>query len=327
MFVVFDIETTGLYESNCDVIEFAYALFDENNNFVQAEQLYFYYEGMSWSEEAYAVHHIPLDFLRTQADKFKENIIKMYTVLNQANVCGHNAKQFDCPFVKRWLLRMGIRNLEYRVIQDTMLAFRPLTHKSRIKLSKLLDMFDITPEYINALLPYWFEGTSTSHAHEAAYDVTATSLLTLKGIERGLIAFEPLVHLNTQISQEDIASMYEITSKVRDPKGFLVRLVDYDESNDQYYLHYVTHDTNMYSSVEPTESDIPKYFADHKYLPLDLMQVAKDSSIFQSIAGDITYRLTRESAGDKFEIIAPYGTFSDTDVDISMIIANNFKEA
>ena len=34
MFVVFDLETTGFSELNNDVIELAYIMFDDNNNFV-----------------------------------------------------------------------------------------------------------------------------------------------------------------------------------------------------------------------------------------------------------------------------------------------------
>lgn len=47
MFVVFDIETTGLSTTSCDIVQFAYIMFDSNNMFVKAENLYYYYEGMS----------------------------------------------------------------------------------------------------------------------------------------------------------------------------------------------------------------------------------------------------------------------------------------
>ena len=76
MFVVFDLETTGLSSMQNDIIQFSYIMFDSNNMFVRADNLYFYYEGMSWSQEVADISHgISLDFLKTQADKFKENVI------------------------------------------------------------------------------------------------------------------------------------------------------------------------------------------------------------------------------------------------------------
>ena len=142
MFVVFDLETTGLSSMQNDIIQFSYIMFDSNNMFVRADNLYFYYEGMSWNQEVADISHgISLDFLKTQADKFKENVIKMYTVLNHANVCGHNSNSFDCPFVKNWLKRMGLSDFEFGIQQDTMLAFRPYTKRARIKLTKLAAMW------------------------------------------------------------------------------------------------------------------------------------------------------------------------------------------
>lgn len=193
MFVVYDLETTGLSEINDDIIEFAYIAFDDNCNFIQSEQLFFYYRGMSWSEDAYKVHHISLDFLETQADKFKENLLKMYAILNHNNVVGYNNNHFDNPFVKTWLMRQGIRNLEFKVTQDVMLAYRPIYKKSKIKLTKLSDMMGYTPELINRYMDIYFPQVGNSQAHEAAYDVVATALLTLSAIPKHLIAFKSIL--------------------------------------------------------------------------------------------------------------------------------------
>ena len=325
MFVVFDIETTGLSEFSNDVIEFAYVMFDENCNYVKGEQLYFYYNGVSWSEEAEAIHHISLDFLKTQADKFKENLVKMYTVLNHANVCGHNAARFDCPFCKVWLMRMGIRNLEYGVIQDTMKAFKPVTKKSRIKLTKLIEYINITPDMINTLLPIWFPGADASHAHEAAYDVVATALLTLHGIRNRLIAFEPLINKSSEVNSDDIAGIYSTPTKSIDPKRFIVKLLDSGESDDEYHYRYVNHDYSKFSDDLPSDDDIIKYHADGKLFPIMLRQRDNTKSYIGTQDG-VTYEFTENVNNmDTFNIQTSYGTFTDLDVDITMIIKNNFK--
>ena len=325
MFVVFDIETTGFSEITCDVIQFAYIMFDSNKNFVKAEQLYFYYEGMSWSEKAYEVHQISLDFLKKHKDKFKENLIKMYSVLNHANVVGHNAEHFDCPFCKTWLMRQGIRNLEYNIIQDTMLAFRPITKRPRIKLTKLIDFVDIRPEHIEMMMDVWFPNAESKSAHNAAYDVTATAMLTLRGIDRKLIAFEPLVKLNTEVISEDLLSdMNESSgSVVLDPNGFLFKVLP-----DNEYVCYSS-DTSKYASYE---MNVPKNVVEYyrnlgTLFPLAFEETSTvNDSVrkFELNYKDTIFTVTVEPSGASMLIETPYGTFSSKDVDIALIIKNSF---
>lgn len=323
MFVVFDLETTGFSEFTCDVVEFAYIMFDENNCYVKGEQLYFYYEGMSWSDEAYNVHHISLDFLRTQKDKFKENIIKMYTVLNHANVVGHNALRFDCPFARTWLMRMGIRNLEFGVIQDTMTAFKPIIKKSRISLSKLAAMLQITPDTVNTLMPIWFPGATDSHSHEAGYDVIITALATLQAINKRLIAFEPLISAKSDVSSDDISGLYEEASKMADPDRFIVMLLDAGEDSDNIHYKFVNHNHTEFIDETPGEVDVSNYKKMDRLFPVTLLQ---NGGSYKAAVDDATYTYTENTeSGDIFEMQLPYGTFKDTDLDISLIIKNNFK--
>lgn len=230
MFVVYDIETTGFSELNSDVIEFAYIAFDDNNTFIKSEQLYFYYDGMSWSEEAYAVHHISLDFLKTQKDKFRENLLKMYSILNHNNVVGYNNNHFDNPFVKTWLMRMGIRNLEFKISQDLMVCFRPFYHKARIKLVKLAEMCGITPDTVNRYLPMYFPEIKNSHAHEAAYDVVMTALLCFIGMSKKLVTFKPLIATSVEELDDSLISDMSTSQSqaTRSAVAFSIRTKDDD---------------------------------------------------------------------------------------------------
>ena len=333
MFVVFDLETTGIYETSCDIIEFSYILFDSNKNFVLSEQLYFYYEGMSWSEEAYKVHQIQLSFLMQYKDQFRENCIKMYSVLQNANVIGHNSKNFDCPFARTWLMRQGIGYLNFRVIEDTMTAFRPIYKKARIKLTALAKMMDITEEVVNTMIPYWFkDAVAVEHAHQAAYDVVLTALLALKGINMRLIQFEAPEVKKVEIKQEDIDSMYSAATNVIDPNRFVVNLCD-EEDIDQAYYRFVNHDYSRFADTIPTDVDVKHAGSEGRLLPIILFysdsKSSDDKKVWEAYddASEATYIYTEcKTSGDTFSISTDYGVFSDTDVSIVNIIKNNFRE-
>lgn len=223
MYVVFDLETTGLKSMAHDVIQFAYIAYDNNNNFIKAESLYFYYEGMSWTEEAYEVHKIPLDFLKQYKDKFTENLCKMYSILSFNNVVGHNAKSFDCVFATRWLVRMGMPEVTFLNIVDTMTAFKSLTHRARIKLGELGNLVGVSSEVVTMMRNNYFKDVGRDQAHDATYDTTLTALITLWGIRNGYISIGlPPVTANTQ----QVELTIDDSGLPRDPNGLLIRVSD-----------------------------------------------------------------------------------------------------
>lgn len=251
MFTVFDLETTGLSSMAHDVIQFAYITYNERNMPIKAESLYFYYEGMSWTEEAYAVHQIPLEFLKQHADKFEENLIKMYATLMNGNVCGHNAKAFDCVFAKNWLSRMGMYNLKYRCIQDTMYAFKPITRRSKIKLIKLAEMLGVTDEITRRTASYVFGDELANQAHNAAFDTMRTGIITVLGINKNLIDFSGET---VQSTDYDDGGLYDKDEEAfgRDPLGLLVR---YKNAAGEIETAYVSPNPE-YDSDIPTDAEI-----------------------------------------------------------------------
>lgn len=322
MFVVFDIETTGFSDLNNDIIEFAYIAFDENNNYVKAEQLYFYYEGMSWSEEAYNVHKIPLDFLREHKDKFKENCVKMFSILHGNNVVGHNAIGFDCPFVRNWLMRMGIGNLQYASIQDTMKAYKPITKKSRIKLTKLIDYIDITPENIEMLMQVWFPNSAATHAHEAAYDTTATALLTLRAIDKHLINFE--LPTKTQDTVVDMGAFYDSnnsTESFETPVIFKYRLED-DLEEEVHYICFSTPRTcSIRNMMTPTDKDLSEARSSNRVFPITLI-CGTTADVYSAECDGVTYTLDCTGDFDIFTGKTVYGEFECENADLLKIILN-----
>lgn len=301
MFVVFDIETTGFDRYKDDVIQFAYILFDERNMKVQAETLYFYYEGMSWSEEAYNVHHIPQSFLKTHESEFEANLIKMFTVLYGANVCGFNNRVFDCPFVHIWLTRMGIPNLEYRTIQDCMTEWYPIHRRpgGRIKLIKLTEIAGITQKNINSVAKAWFGTTQEITAHDAAYDTIATALLTIQGISKGLISFDRHVakqpNVKTDIvdsGADKVTSLLETPheGKTRDPRGYAVKL-QMSEAEDDIIWHYLTTDKEKYFAGDCTESELYSLTSQNK-VNQETYVITEDPTVFVYHGPEKVYKVT-----------------------------------
>lgn len=215
MFVVYDLETTGLSTTADDVVQFSYIRFDNNNMPVQAETLYFYYEGMHWSEEAEQVHGISMEECAAHADVFEANLCKMYSVLSFSNVIGFNSNKFDNPFAKNYLARAGIGNLRFGIQKDVMLLARPVVHKARISLINLCEHLGITPDMIRAFESACYKQEGT-RAHSASYDVAATALCALSFMRSGYFSWA--------VGATDINPDQDVFGNVmnppEDPNGF-----------------------------------------------------------------------------------------------------------
>ncbi len=224
MYVVFDIETTGLDATNCDIVQFAYILFDSQNVAVRAESLYFYYDGMHWDQAvADKTHQFSLSELQVHAQEFRKNCIRMFTVLNEATVIGHNSNHFDVPFVTKWLSKFGFPYLKPERCEDTMICMRPLTKRSRIKLMSLAELCGYDDKIVTAMGQVWFgDAFGASAAHNAMFDVAATSLITLKAIEQ------------QYLNMSGAAMPEKATAGVRIPIDRVSK-----EWLDQHHVHYV----------------------------------------------------------------------------------------
>ena len=307
MFVVFDLETTGLSSMQNDIIQFSYIMFDSNNMFVRADNLYFYYEGMSWSQEVADISHgISRDFLKTQADKFKENVIKMYTVLNHANVCGHNSNSFDCPFVKNWLKRMGLSDFEFGIQQDTMLAFRPYTKRARIKLTKLAAMCGLSDAEIDYATKLWFGITESTQSHDARFDTAMTALLTIGGINKKLITFDrvvaPSINEDIDDSELDMDDSVTATAQSFDPLGYYIQCNGHPIA--------VNHNKHKYAKMAAPNEVTDISMNKDLLCPGDFKEL--EEGTYQAEFNGITMTVTQYENEDIVSIKTPYGVIPDT---------------
>ena len=307
MFVVFDLETTGLSSMQNDIIQFSYIMFDSNNMFVRADNLYFYYEGMSWNQEVADISHgISLDFLKTQADKFKENVIKMYTVLNHANVCGHNSNSFDCPFVKNWLKRMGLSDFEFGIQQDTMLAFRPYTKRARIKLTKLAAMCGLSDAEVDYATKLWFGITESTQSHDARFDTALTALLTIGGINKKLITFDrvvaPSINEDIDDSELDMDDSVTATAQSFDPLGYYIQCNGHPIA--------VNHNKHKYAKMAAPNEVTDISMNKDLLCPGDFKEL--EEGTYQAEFNGITMTVTQYENEDIVSIKTPYGVIPDT---------------
>ena len=303
MFTVFDLETTGFSSATDDVIQFAYVTFDDNNMFLKAESLYFFYEGMSWSEQAYEVHQIPQSYLRQHADKFEENLIKMWTVLSGANVIGHNALAFDAPFAGSWLRRFGLSNLQFGIIQDTMLALRPLNGGHKAKLSKLCELCGITEDNINNFMNMWFPNEAEHHAHNAAWDVTATAIITLLGMSKGYISFSDVSKAADTLAEVDMSLLDS-----HDTTTTSTPIIEFPEE-EKVYFNLIEEDgsTTRRQFISNREKFKDSDVTGSLEFPKELKFVIDDVYEVELVEG-VTARLQTSSLGDVFTVATPMAT-------------------
>ena len=187
LYTVFDLETTGFDSTRDDVVQLAYTRLDSKLHLVSSGNLYFYYDNMHWSEEAYAVHKIPQSFLQQHKDSFSENVRTAYAILQQGNLIGHNCDSFDIPFIANFLGRMGTPHVSPRRSFDTMKLFTKSFGK-RPKLSDLPKHLDLSERQINFCLKNCFPDTTDSISfHDARYDVAVTTLAFTTAVIQGLL--------------------------------------------------------------------------------------------------------------------------------------------
>lgn len=214
MFTVIDTETNGLDTQSADVLQFAYLTFDSYNNPVDSGSMYFFYEGMHIDPGALAVNKLSYEYLKQYKSEFLDNIIRMFTVMNNNILVGYNSDGFDIPLIRNFLMRNGapmpiLRNMEN---QDAMKFALPLYKDASSKYKKLVvvsEKFGFTEDVILTKAAEWFPGITVRGAHDAVYDVTATALITLYCLEKGAVNLNKK-RLPAQVKEAEYVDVDEV---------------------------------------------------------------------------------------------------------------------
>lgn len=195
IYTVIDIETSGLSRENADVLSFSYALTD-GKEILAADTLYFWTDGMQWSQESYEIHGLSKEFLSQYKDDFDKNLRAMFSVVQDSILVGYNSGYmdkfgvlhgFDYQVIKNFLLR---NMLDFPIpssfVDLLKIARSRETNAPNKKLQSMVDYYGISREEIarvnNTVYP-----DSKAVAHNSGYDVVCTAYILKEMLAKDLI--------------------------------------------------------------------------------------------------------------------------------------------
>ena len=195
IYTVIDIETSGLSRENADVLSFSYALTD-GKEILAADTLYFWAEGMQWSQESYEIHGLSKEFLSQYKDDFDKNLRAMFSVVQDSVLVGYNSGYmdkfgvlhgFDYQVIKNFLLR---NMLDFPIpssfVDLLKIARSRETNAPNKKLQSIVDYYGISREAIVRVNDTVFPG-SKAVAHNSGYDVVCTVYVLKEMLAKDLI--------------------------------------------------------------------------------------------------------------------------------------------
>ena len=195
IYTVIDIETSGLSRENADVLSFSYALTD-GKEILAADTLYFWTDGMQWSQESYEIHGLSKEFLSQYKDDFDKNLRAMFSVVQDSVLVGYNSGYmdkfgvlhgFDYQVIKNFLLR---NMLDFPIpssfVDLLKIARSRETNASNKKLQSMVDYYGVSREEIARVNDTVFPG-SKAVAHNSGYDVVCTVYVLKEMLAKDLI--------------------------------------------------------------------------------------------------------------------------------------------
>lgn len=174
IYTVFDLETTGLVQGQCAVVQFAFIQLNEAYMPIRANSFYIDPpEGrFRWDEEAERIHGLSREFLHENAIPYDEALCKMYAALQYGALVTYNGNSFDIPFASKFLDANGLPFLQIHESYDVMRMWQDISGH-RCKLTQLPAEAGIDKRHIETCTGLLFKGCNV-RPHDAAYDTTAT---------------------------------------------------------------------------------------------------------------------------------------------------------
>lgn len=195
IYTVIDIETSGLSRENADVLSFSYALTD-GKEILAADTLYFWTDGMQWSQESYEIHGLSKEFLSQYKDDFDKNLRAMFSVIQDSILVGYNSGYIDKFGVLHGFDYQVIKNFSLRNMLDfpipssfvdlLKIARSRETNAPNKKLQSMVDYYGVSREEIARVNNTVYPGSKAA-AHNSGYDVVCTAYVLKEMLAKDLI--------------------------------------------------------------------------------------------------------------------------------------------
>jgi DNA polymerase-3 subunit alpha len=208
MFLIFDTETTGLPRnynappSDSDnwprMVQIAWQLHDAGGKLIAHDSIIIRPEGYSIPFKAVEIHGISTERAQNEGKDLKEVLHEFHSVLEKAHyICGHNI-DFDVNILAAEFLRCGLENvvsgrkvIDTKSDETTNFCALPGGKGGKFKWPNLTELY--TKLF----------GTKFEEAHNAAFDVQATSRVFFEILKRGIIRVKEVTEAST-INYEDV---------------------------------------------------------------------------------------------------------------------------
>lgn len=198
LYTIIDIETNGRSHLS-DVLEVGYMRVNKKMEVIQKGQFYFYKPEWSIENQAQSVHGLQRSFLRAQCpddETFRENLVKLYTLMTRGVVIGKRSNRFDIPVLQCFMSAHMDNFVDYNMygtldIEDFYTdKFRDyyyqkfgVSTRKQGKLGELVEMIGYTQDQVKQEFIKTLGEESRAQAHGALYDVFMTYLLLRYAIE------------------------------------------------------------------------------------------------------------------------------------------------
>ena len=195
MYTFFDIETTGLYKYQDNILEVGYIRTDARLNVLASGNIYFWKEGFVNGAKAQEINHLTPAFMRQFEEKYDESLARLYTLCEGAILVGKNSDEFDIPFVYDFLKRelpAKVPNIRPMGSIDVQKLFAPhfksMTGTSRKgQLHEYVSLLGISQQQVSDFYNTLNVQQGREMKHAGLYDTAMTYLVFKEMKERGYI--------------------------------------------------------------------------------------------------------------------------------------------
>jgi len=205
IYTLFDLETNGFIKKDKvtnrsvfpEILEVGYIQVNDNLDILRGGEFYFYQPEWEIENGAQEVHGLERSFLEQHQSSFYTNMVKLYVLLQQANIVGKNSNAFDIPVAKEFITKRApgisapaiaraydMQNFYTSLFRNKMAASNNgVSSRKKGTLTELIALEGFTQEQVQDMFNKQFPESERARAHGALYDSFMTYLLFKNAIQ------------------------------------------------------------------------------------------------------------------------------------------------